>query len=333
MRDQYVTLSVVIIGLNEADNLPRCFESVDRAAERAKGVLKGWSIIYVDSGSSDESVEVAKRYTKKVYRIISSPSAAAARMVGLYEATGSLVLFLDGDMELDSDWLRRALIVLAENENSHYAGVIGIRDDLYVDEASGDVVGQRHNVYGVKAMRTAPHFGGALLAKKDAILSAGGYRLDLNGGEEPDLYGRLLSQGMRILELPIPFVRHYTPERARTIERLVFLCKVSNYAYFGKTFWSAVREKYLASIAIVYEYTFWVWLMDLLTIIVTLIWGCLGFLIGQVLLVVGLVLSKKEQELLLARLRFAAVLAAIPTERGLVHRRTQVQKLKYIAIL
>mgnify|MGYP000946549707 CR=1 FL=1 len=259
------TLSVVIIGLDEADNLQRCFESVEKAITRAEGLLSSWSIVYVDSGSSDESIGVARHYTKDIYLVTEFPSAAAGRMAGLRESNGQLVLFLDGDMELHSDWLCETLEILTNNEASAFAGITGIRDDVYIDEVSGEMIGERHNVYGVKEARVAPHFGGALLIKREAIVNAGGYRIALKAGEEPDLYARLLSQGMRVLELPIPFIRHYTlPKRSR-VERLVSLCSVRAHTCFADTLWSAVDGRYLLGTLFVYRYTFMVWRSDPLT--------------------------------------------------------------------
>ena len=51
------TITVSIIGHNEAADLERCFHSVDWADE----------IIYVDCESEDNSIEIAKKFTDKVF--------------------------------------------------------------------------------------------------------------------------------------------------------------------------------------------------------------------------------------------------------------------------
>jgi (heptosyl)LPS beta-1,4-glucosyltransferase len=54
--DEKPTISISIIGHNEAQNLPQCFESLSWADE----------IIFVDCESADNSVEIAKKYTNKI---------------------------------------------------------------------------------------------------------------------------------------------------------------------------------------------------------------------------------------------------------------------------
>jgi len=54
-----MSLSVIIITFNESDNIQRCLNSIKWADE----------IIVVDSGSTDNTIELAKKYTNKVYKI------------------------------------------------------------------------------------------------------------------------------------------------------------------------------------------------------------------------------------------------------------------------
>ncbi|RMH68397.1 MAG: glycosyltransferase family 2 protein [Gemmatimonadetes bacterium] len=56
MKPDKLPLSVVIITLNEEKNLPRCLKHVQWAEE----------IVVVDSGSTDRTVEIARKYTDKV---------------------------------------------------------------------------------------------------------------------------------------------------------------------------------------------------------------------------------------------------------------------------
>ncbi|MBK8267402.1 MAG: glycosyltransferase family 2 protein [Planctomycetes bacterium] len=66
-------ISMVVIGRNEGDLLVRCFESiraVDYPADRME-------LIYVDSNSTDESCEVARRANAVVIKIEEGPMSAA----------------------------------------------------------------------------------------------------------------------------------------------------------------------------------------------------------------------------------------------------------------
>ena len=54
-------VTFVVIGKNEAINLPRCFSSILKISD---------NIIFVDSDSDDNSVSIAKEYNvKKVFRV------------------------------------------------------------------------------------------------------------------------------------------------------------------------------------------------------------------------------------------------------------------------
>ncbi len=87
------TISVVIIGHNEGIRLERALTSIGRALE---GLPKSTEVIYVDSASTDDSIEIATR--RSWLRIVRLPaqlaSAASARNAGLFAARGELVQLL-----------------------------------------------------------------------------------------------------------------------------------------------------------------------------------------------------------------------------------------------
>src|SRR5207248_2314843 len=98
-------IGVVAIGRNEGERLRRCLESV---VGRAKAV------VYVDSGSSDGSVELARSLGVETVELdLSVPfTAARARNAGLARllevAPGiEFVQFVDGDCEVMGGWLER----------------------------------------------------------------------------------------------------------------------------------------------------------------------------------------------------------------------------------
>jgi glycosyltransferase involved in cell wall biosynthesis len=83
------TLSVVLITLNEAANLPRTLASVSWAQE----------IVVVDSGSTDATVEIARKAGARVFE---EPwkGFAAQKNSAIAHATGEWVLSLDADEEI-----------------------------------------------------------------------------------------------------------------------------------------------------------------------------------------------------------------------------------------
>ncbi len=81
------TLSVVLIVRNETENLAACLDTVSWADE----------IVVMDSGSSDDTVEIARRYTDKVYVESDWQGYGIQRQRAQAKATGDWVFMLDAD--------------------------------------------------------------------------------------------------------------------------------------------------------------------------------------------------------------------------------------------
>lgn len=87
-------LSAVISVYNEEKNIERCLKSLDFADE----------IIVVDNSSTDKTVEVAKKYTDKVFTQKNDPSAIdLQKNFGFEKASSEWILSLDGDEEISKE--------------------------------------------------------------------------------------------------------------------------------------------------------------------------------------------------------------------------------------
>ncbi len=80
-------LSVCIITFNEEKNLARCLESIKKIADE---------IVIVDSGSTDETLDVAKKYKTKIYER-RFDNYANQKNYAVVRADGEWVLSLDAD--------------------------------------------------------------------------------------------------------------------------------------------------------------------------------------------------------------------------------------------
>jgi glycosyltransferase involved in cell wall biosynthesis len=211
VREQW--LSIVIIGCNEGENLPRLFKSLpqDEAIE--------W--IYVDSRSKDDSVSIALQKGARVYLVEEESvyAPATGRHIGTREAAGHWLLYLDGDMALE-DQFKKFITGLRREEliPPHTGGFVGrTRNICLTDsgaiEAERDYVTLSRREMGPPESwgRPATYHGGAVLYRRTAVLEAGNWNPAVSQLEEVDLCSRISARGWTLRAVDLPMVRHYTP--------------------------------------------------------------------------------------------------------------------------
>ena len=82
------SVSLVMIVKNEESTLERCLESVKNIVDE---------IVIVDTGSVDNTKEIAQRFNAKIYDFEWCNDFSAARNYALSKATGEIRLVLDAD--------------------------------------------------------------------------------------------------------------------------------------------------------------------------------------------------------------------------------------------
>jgi glycosyltransferase involved in cell wall biosynthesis len=88
-------VSVVIPTKNSSRFLVRCLDSINHQT------YKNIEIIVVDNNSTDDTKEIAKRYTKKVYN--HGPERSAQTNFGVKQSIGEYVYKVDSDFVLEKD--------------------------------------------------------------------------------------------------------------------------------------------------------------------------------------------------------------------------------------
>lgn len=82
------TISFCMIVKDEAENLPKCLECAKKIANE---------LIVVDTGSSDNSKEIAKKFSAKVFDFEWKDDFSAARNFSISKASSEWIFFLDAD--------------------------------------------------------------------------------------------------------------------------------------------------------------------------------------------------------------------------------------------
>lgn len=103
-------LSACIIAKNEEQHIERCLKSINPLVK--KGIAE---IILVDTGSKDKTIEIAKRYTDKVYFYEWIGDFAKARNYSISKAKGEYLLIIDADEEIEKEALNKIIDLFNDN--------------------------------------------------------------------------------------------------------------------------------------------------------------------------------------------------------------------------
>ena len=194
-------IGVVVIGRNEGPRLARCLDAVD---------VPGVPVVYVDSGSTDDSVTTARAAGVDVIELDPARPFSAARgrnegFARLAEGPSppELVQFVDGDCTLDDDWLDAARTALGEAPD-----VVAVTGRLRERDAERSVFSRLCDLEWRRPVGDVPHAGGIFVVRADAFAAVGGFDESYVAGEEPELCARLRRAGGTIRSLPVDMGDH-----------------------------------------------------------------------------------------------------------------------------
>src|SRR3989344_7024755 len=160
-------VSIIIPTLNEEASLEICLKSIK------KQTYKNLETIVVDNFSKDRTPEIAKKYTKLVFK--KGNERSAQRNFGAKKAKGKWLFFVDADMELDMNVVSEALnrakkesldaIVIPEKVKGEgfWAKCLALEKDIYQNQ---------------------PALWAARFYKKWAFIKTGGFDENLIAGED-----------------------------------------------------------------------------------------------------------------------------------------------------
>lgn len=191
MSDAPGLIGAVVIGRNEGERLRRCLESTTPQVA---------TTVYVDSGSTDGSVTLAKGLGARVVELDATAgfTAARARNAGADELQSitpdvRYILFVDGDCELADGWVEAAVDALEEADD--LAAVCGRRRERH---PGASIYNRLIDMEWDTPIGEARSCGGDAVMRLSAFREAGGFNAGLIAGEEPELCYRIRQGGYRI---------------------------------------------------------------------------------------------------------------------------------------
>ena len=177
-----MTVSVILSTRNVEKTLEKCLLSLQEAA------VKPLEIIVVDRDSTDKTVEIAKKYTSKVFN--HGPERSAQRNFGARLAKGDYLFFIDSDMELSRDVIKEALELVSRNTQVR---AVSIPEKSFGEGFWSEIKAFERSFYVGETDLEAPRF-----IEKSVFEKVGGFDEKLIAGEDWDLTNRIKKDGYKI---------------------------------------------------------------------------------------------------------------------------------------
>lgn len=194
------TIGIVVIGRNEGERLKRCISSID---------LAQYAVVYVDSGSTDGSVDFIKSVGVDLVELdMTTPfTAGRARNEGFKRLVAKhkvdFVQFVDGDCFLEDHWLQTAYDYLTSHSDA--ALVCGVRKEIHPDASVFNALcdvewdGPKGEIHDC---------GGDFMIRRDLMEQVDGFDPTYIAGEEPELCFRIRLLGWKIIRLDVDMTYH-----------------------------------------------------------------------------------------------------------------------------
>ncbi len=195
-------IGIVAIGRNEGERLRTCLT--------AATLRKDAAVVYVDSGSTDGSRELARSLGADVVELdLSTPfTAARARNEGFQRLIAKnpdleFVQFMDGDCELNPQWIDKALAEMSKHPKA--AIVCGRRRERFPERSKYNLL---CDLEWNTPIGQTKYCGGDTLMRVKPFLDVDGYNPSVIAGEEPEMCVRVRHAGWEIYRIDAEMTLH-----------------------------------------------------------------------------------------------------------------------------
>ncbi|XZE17900.1 glycosyltransferase [Pirellulaceae bacterium SH449] len=319
-------LTIVIIGRNEEQFIG----GSSRSAVSVRDHLPDTEVIFVDSASTDRSIEIAKDYPIRIIQL--RPDwrlcVAAGRYTGYLHSHGEYILFLDGDAELNAEWVAKSVRFM--DENPEYGGVAGVLDEEYIDR-EGVNHGGAKNVFGQdlrKSQQDCKLLGGIAMYRRQAMELAGPVNPHLPTAEDHELCMRIRNNGFKLARLSGRMAVKYT-EKRDTLYEVIRRSRTKMFDYGAVIRYSALYGSGIQFCfdAIPYIVTFSITCGLLLIVFPVAMYLGYGWLVVAIMAILFLAIAVKKRSIRLAVL--SVLVRSVSTWRTILSFvRTKTQSIE-----
>lgn len=228
MKDRSL-VSVIVTTKNEEKNIVKLLGSI------MQQTYKNFETLVVDNNSSDETKNIAGKYTDKVYNF--GPERSAQRNYGAKKGKGRYLLFLDADMELSPDVIKECVEVYHKSPN---IGGVAIPEYSKAKNFWEKVKAFERSFYNEKG---DPVTDAARFFDKQVFFKAGGYDETITGPEDWDLPETVHKLGYAILRSKAAIYHYERIANPLSLAKKKFYYALSAYKYLEKQHISVVSPK------------------------------------------------------------------------------------------
>ncbi|ALC16851.1 glycosyltransferase, GT2 family [Desulfuromonas soudanensis] len=184
MVTSFPFVSIVIPVFNEERYLADCLNSLMELSYPKEM----FQIILVDNGSSDGTIDIARRYPINIF-VKEKSKVGGVRNFGATKAKGEILVFLDSDCSVDSNWLTNGIEKFKGGEGLVIGGQYLTRDNPSWIEKYWVLNNSK------KIIHQTTLVGGCIFIPKEIFHKINGFDETLNSGEDSDITYRLRLKG------------------------------------------------------------------------------------------------------------------------------------------
>lgn len=222
-----------MIGKNESAFIEKNFHNI------SNNLCYDTHIIYVDSNSTDNSILIAEKYQIKPNNITivrindrNKINAAIARNYGIAKVRddASYVLFLDGDMVLNLDFIKNSIAELEKSKE--LAACTGYFNNIYYSDLEKTIFLRKEETKFKNRIRPIKAMGGNFIIKKCILQQIGKFDENLTINEDIDYCFRIRNLKYKVLFIPCMLGEHNTV-LYNNLKRIIKDFKTKKYISVG----------------------------------------------------------------------------------------------------
>jgi glycosyltransferase involved in cell wall biosynthesis len=222
-------VSLIVTTKNEAEVIDRLLRSSQ------KQTYSNFELLVIDNNSSDKTLSIAKKYTKRVYS--QGPERSTQRNFGAKKAKGKYLFFLDADMELSPTVVEECV---KQIQKSTKIGSVTVPELSIAKTFWEKVKAHERSFYNKEGDTTTD---ASRFFSRIAFDKVGGYDESITGPEDWDLPENVKKQGFKTARIKSVIYHHERIPSPIQLAKKKYYYALTSHRYLKKHDISAFSPK------------------------------------------------------------------------------------------